>query len=42
MINGKVGRVVEVTSKGNFKVALGDGGMVFEVKKADANKVTTG
>ncbi|MFT5434481.1 MAG: hypothetical protein ACI9OJ_005194, partial [Myxococcota bacterium] len=40
LMNGKVGRIVEITSKGNFKVALGDGGLVFEVPNAATKKVT--
>ena len=36
LLNGKRGKVVDVTAKGNFKVVIGD--MVFEVKKDQATR----
>ncbi len=40
LFNGRVGTVIELTAKGNFKVVVGD--MVFEVKKADATRLEEG
>ena len=38
LLNGKVGKVVEITSKGNYKIDIGD--MVFEVARDSVTRVS--